>query len=68
MVSSPCAIAKLFIIYVTMNELIGKIPWEFKDVCVYVSYECSVCDGTDDLFVKTRKDFMPLDYLNKSYL
>ena len=30
---------------VTVNELIAKTPWGFKDVNVSVSYEYGVCKG-----------------------
>ena len=36
MISSSCAAIELFIISITMNELITKIAWGFKDMCVYL--------------------------------
>ena len=43
MISFSCANVKLSIVRVTVNELIAKIPWGFKDVCVFVSHGCREC-------------------------
>jgi len=43
MISFPYTVVKLFVICVTVNALIAKISWGFKDVCVFVSYGCDAC-------------------------
>jgi len=39
-----CAVVKLFIFLVTVNKLITKIPWGFKNISVCINYARCVCN------------------------